>query len=321
VAGERIQSAATVAALGRHFIIPFSTSSAHIHRLTTMKQLMIVLVPLILSANPASPQSAATATKEKPFLNSLGMKFVPLLEAKVLFSIWETRFKDFDAFVTATHRDMGNSMWVSGSDGWKDRPGYNWKKPGFTQAPDHPVVGVSWNDAVAFCQWLTDTERKQNKITTNQTYRLPTDIEWSAAMGLKEQSSGTPADKDGKIKGLYPWGREWPPPKGAGNYAGTDVRTESWYSGWKPIEGYTDGFPRTAPVGSFAPNNFGLLDLGGNVWEWCEDRFDDKHDWRVLRGGSWHNYVPHFLLASCRVNDPPDKRSDNNGFRVILAGL
>src|SRR4030095_5423544 len=97
-----------------------------IHRITHMKQLMIVVVALILSANPASPQSAATATKEQPFVNSLGMKFVPVPEAKVLFSIWETRFKDFDAFVTVTHRDMGNNMWVSGSDGWKDRSGYNW---------------------------------------------------------------------------------------------------------------------------------------------------------------------------------------------------
>jgi formylglycine-generating enzyme required for sulfatase activity len=268
---------------------------------------------------PAPPAADVVATKDNPLVNSLGMKFVSVPAAGALFCVWETRVKDFEVFVSATRREMGRSMWVSGRDGWKDRAGYDWRKPGFPQTPNHPVVGVSWKDAAAFCEWLTNKERSEGRIKANHSYRLPTDQEWSAAVGLIEPPGGLPKDKSGSVKDQYPWGRSWPPPKGAGNYAGSEARNGDWKPDWGTIDGYSDDFPRTAPVGSFAGNDLGLFDLGGNVWEWCEDRFDSKHDWRVLRGGSWHNYVPTFLLTCCRVNDPPDKRSDNNGFRVVLA--
>jgi formylglycine-generating enzyme required for sulfatase activity len=74
-------------------------------------------------------------------------------------------------------------------------------------------------------------------------------------------------------------------------------------------------------VGSFKPNRCGLYDLGGNVWEWCEDWYDSEQKYRVLRGASWPDvFVPRNLLSSCRNDFTPDGRYVNYGFRVVLVG-
>jgi len=276
--------------------------------------------PATSSESKPAASGWASVTKENPFINTLGMKFVPVPGTKVLFCIWETRVKDFEAFVNDSGRYMGNSMFVFKRDGWKERAGYNWQKPGFRQTPEDPVVGVNWNDAVAFCEWLTKKERKEGRLSGSQSYRLPTDEEWSVAVGLKENPGGLPKDKDEKIPGVYPWGRSWPPPRGAGNYAGSESRTGGEPTTLFIIEGYSDGYAGTAPVGCFEPNELGLYDMGGNVWEWCEDRYDLENDWRVLRGGSWFSGVSEHALSSSRGHGAPTRRSDDLGFRVVLVG-
>ena len=85
------------------------------------------------------------------------------------------------------------------------------------------------------------------------------------------------------------------------------------------IEGYTDGYATTATVGSFAPNNHGIYDLGGNVWEWCEDLYEPGRSKRVLRGPSWNTYGREFLLSSSRIDDMPSVRTIHSGFRCVLA--
>ena len=81
-----------------------------------------------------------------------------------------------------------------------------------------------------------------------------------------------------------------------------------------------DSYEFTSPVGSFAANTHGLHDLGGNVWEWCEDKYSPNRSYRVLRGASWNYFSPGYLLSSFRGNDAPGLRYYVIGFRCVLAG-
>jgi formylglycine-generating enzyme required for sulfatase activity len=263
------------------------------------------------------------ATKDRPWVNSLGMKFVPVVGTQVLFSVWDSRVRDFEMFVKDTRHDATGGMWSIGKDGDK-QGGATWEKPGFSQGPNHPVVGVSWNDAEEFCKWLTKRERSGGDLPEDREYRLPTDEEWSAAVGLKNEVGNTPEEKSRKIN-LYPWDipqkrdKSWPPPVGAGNYAGEEAKVGDWPTDWAVIEGYYDGYARTSPVGSFEPNFNGLHDMGGNVWQWCEDWYEAQMKNHVLRGASWRNAKPVELLASCRNFGNPAYRGGAIGFRCVVA--
>jgi len=245
--------------------------------------------------HPAESSPASTAaqtphfvsiTKEHPYVNSLGMKFVPVAGTSVLFSVWDTRVKDYKIFADAKKHD--------------------WPKTDFKQTEEDPAVNVSWDDATAFCKWLTEKEQKAGLITATQSYRLPKDLEWSAAVGLNKESGSTPEQRDMKVKGIYPWGPQWPPPKGVGNY---DPSLN------------VDDYKYTSPVGSFEANQYGLYDMGGNVWQWCEDWWNAEHKYRVLRGASWNNGHPGALLSSFRSNVAPEDRSGNRGFRCVLLSV
>jgi serine/threonine protein kinase len=221
----------------------------------------------------------------QPFSNSLGMKFVPL--GNVQISVWETRLQDYEAFCRATGR--------------------RYDPPDFHQTPSDPVVKVSWFDAMAFCKWLTEKEQDENLIGDQQAYRLPMDTEWSMAAGLAKESGATPEARDGKIKNEFPWGKQWPPPSGAGNYAVTQKRRGT-----------------TLPVGTFESNSIGLYDLGGNVWEWCLDTYKgdntgSSRDWGVLRGGSWATRNRLEMQSSYRNVVDRNERDVIYGFRCVLA--
>ncbi len=254
----------------------------------------------------------AAATKDAPFVNSLGMKFVPVPITggptggkRVLFSIWETRVQDYEVFAKAT--------------------AHKWIKANFAQGPTHPAVNVNWPDANAFCTWLTEQERKTGQLAANQQYRLPSDHEWSCAAGIGEREDPTksPADKNKKIAGVYPWGTSWPPPDNSGNYWSEELRPLqaagkfNWSTG--ELTGYRDGFATTAPVASYAVNPLGLYDLGGNAGEWCEDLFDPAKPSRILRGSSWNGLSSDGLLSCYRLAYGPDLHVENMGFRVVLA--
>lgn len=256
------------------------------------------------------------ATKDQPWTNSLGMKFVPVKGTDVLFCIWKTRVEDFDAFVQATRHKMDNDMFSLRQDGFQQR-GDTWKSPGFMQDPMHPVCGVNWSDAKAFCAWMTKKEQGEGRLQLGQTYRLPTDAEWSVAIGLGEEWGNTPEEKTMGNKDVCPWGRQWPPPRGAGNYGGEESRVGAPVTAlW--IIGYSDDYPRTSPVGSFKPNQFGLYDLSGNLWEWCEDLYKVEALWRTARGGSWFLGDTRTLLSSSRSYVLPGLRNDIIGFRCVL---
>ena len=239
------------------------------------------------------------------FTNPLGMKFVPVPGTQILMCIHETRNKDYAAYAAA---NKGVDM------KWKN-PTFELSKSKYTikEDADHPVVYVSWEDATAFCAWLGGKD--------GRTYRLPTDHEWSCAVGIGEQENAkeSPEAKGGKVPG-FPWGAGYPPPKNKlGNYWDSTVvrqgETEK-----TDLGSYDDGYLLTAPVMSYPANKLGIYDLGGNVWEWCQDAYSPTGSSHVLRGGSWRSDVRDFLASSRRLSLTPDYRSRllGNGFRCVV---
>ncbi len=260
----------------------------------------------------------ATPPPPVVYENSLGMRFVPVPGTSVWFSVWDTRVRDFAAFVAATGDDATKHVVAITALGWKET-GATWKSPGFPQGPLNPVCSINWNDARAFCAWLTAKEQREHAIAADESYRLPTDAEWSLAAGLPLEAGTTPAEKSGRMPDLYSWGTTWPPPSGSGNYAGEEAHDHDWPSDGAVIPHYADGYPRTSPVGSFPPNRFGLYDMSGNVWQWCEDWTGPDHRHRSLRGGSFYNASAADLRLSRRADfDPPETRAVNFGMRCVL---
>ena len=236
-------------------------------------------------AEPGKPANIS-ATKDQPFENSLGMRFVPVVGTSVLFSIWETRGQDYAAYLEGTGARARSQAVLK---------------------PSHPASNLSWEDSSAFCSWLTVQERESGRIGAQDHYRLPSDKEWGAAIG---------PDK-------YPWGNQWPPPKLVGGLAPAFI---------------PEGGENTAPVGSFAPNRFGIYDLAGNVFEWVEDWYrkemnpdeirlehklwlnedGDGKKYKVLRGASWIMLEPMNLLSAYRYINTPAARGGLYGFRCVL---
>jgi hypothetical protein len=233
--------------------------------------------------------------------NGIGMRFAPLGQ-DLMVSIWETRVRDYELFLK-----------LSGRSGQRT--------PYFAQEPDHPVVNVSRDDAQAFCQWLTERERKDERIAETHEYRLPTDLEWSRMIGLDEEKGISPGWRDARKPTSYPWDGTWPPEEVVGNFADVSAARTPGVAIDRTISGYDDGFAFTAPVGSFPANSLGLHDLSGNVQEWVEDEYSKlgKNVLGVLRGGGWNSYQPENLLAGSRNAVPPTFQDAIYGFRVVLA--
>ena len=246
----------------------------------------------------------ADATKDRPFENSLGMKFVPVpitggptSGQRVLFSIWETRVQDFEVFVKETN--------------------YEWPKPPAGQGPTHPATFVSWDDAQAFCVWLTEHERKAGRLGTAESYRLPLDHEWSCLVGIgkQEDPAKAPAEKSGKMPNVFPWGNG-PKPPGFGNYKGMETT-----KGQKARPGFhLDEFEEPAPVGSFPPDRNGVFDVTGNVWEWCEELLSPNEQKRFVRGGG-SGTSDLKRLCSDRWPFAANSRNHERGFRVVLGAV
>jgi len=261
-------------------------------RLTGFKPIKVsgVVKPGEQTFLPARFLNRTGPQRGQPWENSLGMKFVPVGDS--LMCIWLTRLQDYDAFCAAAGRAR--------------------LEADFEQDGSHPVVRVNWDDATAFCDWLTKREREAGQLEEGQAYRLPTDAEWSLAVGLTGEGGATPEERDGTSKD-FPWGRQWPPPTGAGNFADRPS-----HRGGAAIAGYRDGYAATSPVGSFPANSFGLFDMSGNVWQWCDDFYKPGSRWGVLRGGSWGTAALGELRSAYRNVVDRSERDVIYGFRCVL---
>jgi formylglycine-generating enzyme required for sulfatase activity len=186
---------------------------------------------------------------------------------------------------------------------------FNWRNTGFAQSDDHPVVNISWYDAIAFCEWLSSEERA--------TYRLPTEAEWEYACRAGTSTRYYFGDREGGIVEY-------------GNVA--DLRFSTIAPDHYRHIGGDDGFAFTAPVGTYRPNAWGLFDMHGNVWEWCQDWFTLEYDGasqsvdpkgpargtlKVARGGAWNSTPVQFTSAARAGSVAPTSRALGTGFRVV----
>ncbi len=200
--------------------------------------------------------------------------------------------------------DFPPTRGVAAAPWWREVDAADWRHPEGPQSHlagrgDHPVVHVSWSDAVAFCAWAGG--------------RLPTEAEWERAA------------RGGGVAHRYPWGDDREPDGRhlmnvfQGHFPGNDTGDDGWVG--------------TCPVGSYPPNDLGLFEMTGNVWEWCADWFDPGYyarsprvapsgpqhgASRVMRGGSYlchESYCWRYRVDS-RSGSTPDSSTGNLGVRV-----
>lgn len=231
--------------------------------------------------------------REKP-AHTVAVKDFYLGKYPVTVAQFKT-FIDASAYQTDADKDGGSYLW-NGNDLVKTS-GVNWRcdvegKIRPEGENQHPVIHISWNDARAYCVWLTEK--------TGQSFRLPSEAEWEYAARGGRLSKGF-------------------------QYAGSnDLKEVGWYHG--------NSGSKTHRVGEKKPNELGLYDMSGNVWEWCEDDWHGSYkdnpptdgsawvdnprgSYRVNRGGSWYN-TPAGARVASRVNVNPADRNDFVGFRL-----
>jgi formylglycine-generating enzyme required for sulfatase activity len=190
-----------------------------------------------------------------------------------------------------------------GTPWWVGVRGADWRHPGGSLSDldgllEHPAVHISWNDAMAYCAWAGR--------------RLPTEAEWECA------SRGGTADK------RFPWG----------NDLGDEWACNIWQGTFPTVNTRDDGWLTTAPVRNYQPNEYGLWQTVGNVWEWCSDWWNPRYyaespghapvgpddgEVRVLRGGSYlcHDSYCNRYRNSARSSNTPDSSMGNSGFRTV----
>ena len=242
----------------------------------------------------------------------------------------EVTLGQFQAFVEETQYKLdversGRATWGFDKTGkLAEANTYRPGSPGWEIGQDHPVVFVSWNDAVAFCEWLSKKEKK--------TYRLPTEAEWEYACRAGSTTRyhfgndpedlvlyGNVADqdrRDGKDETIQGYDKE-------GNKTDSNMPY--------PFLSKHDGYKWTSPVGKYRPNKFGLYDMHGNAWEWTADRYGERYfessptddpkgpaegKYRIIRGGGFNN-TPVAQRCAYRIEAEQSGTQYGVGFRVV----
>jgi len=322
--------------------MPQKTASLRISSLAGI----VTLAFTAISVAPPAAQSASDTTRRATraadateWTNSIEMKFVRVgpgrfmmgtpeqepsrfsneiqhevrITTAYLLGVYEVTRGQFRVFVNDTGyktdaEKAGFALIWTGND-WQRRSGGSWRDVGFEQTDDHPVLNISWNDAVAFAAWLSRKEGRQ--------YRLPTEAEWELAGRAGAKTA-------------YPWGDN--ADDGAGFANAGDQAAKRRFPNMTAFN-WDDGVVYTAPVGAFKPNAFSLYDMIGNALEWCSDYYGeypdgvaidpkgpasgDKIGDRILRGGSWYNR-PQDIRVGFRHFHAADYQLNLTGFRLAL---
>jgi len=237
-------------------------------------------------------------------LNSESPRHLVTIDYPLAIGQTEVTVEDFGKFVMDTGYEQ-SGCWIY-KDEWTKTDDAGWTNPGFHQDKTHPVSCVSWADAQEYVRWLSKS--------TNKNYRLPSASEWEYINRARSEQS-------------RPWGGSLASACQAANVA--DISAEQQYAGWN-IHPCDDGYVHTAPVNSFRPNEFGVYDAMGNVFEWVEDCWNKNYQkaptdgtaWkdgncnkRVLRGGSWFSQ-PDSVRSAFRNHFDENFRSSSFGFRI-----
>ncbi|XP_026751056.1 formylglycine-generating enzyme [Galleria mellonella] len=195
----------------------------------------------------------------------------------------------FGLFLNRTFKEELKDYRVAQAPWWYKVDGADWRHPygpdsNITDAMDHPVIHVSWRDAVAYCKW--------------RNARLPTEAEWEAAC------------RGGHRDTKYPWGDKlFPDRKHMANI---------WQGNFPNYNSAKDGYVGTNPVKLFLQNDFGLYNMAGNVWEWTQDTWSkDQPQEKVKKGGSYlcHRSYCYRYRCSARSHNTEDSSAGNLGFR------
>jgi len=223
----------------------------------------------------------------------------------------EVTVGQFRAFVKATghktdaEREEGGMIFSKKEGRWIPEKGMKWDAAAWKVSDDQPVVFVSWDDANAFCRWLSRKEKRK--------YRLPTEAEWEMAC------------RGGAVWARYPWGNRLPGDSDTNFGDGNPKLPES-------LTTVDDGYTYTSPVGAYPPNGYGIHDMAGNVMEWVADRHDRNYyenspledptgpstgDSRVNKGGNWYA-SPADCRCAFRGFSGSRMTFWNLGFRVVM---
>ncbi|MEM6823643.1 MAG: SUMF1/EgtB/PvdO family nonheme iron enzyme [Pseudomonadota bacterium] len=251
-----------------------------------MRLLHLTLLGLVLTAHPASAQLSRDCP-DCPAMIELpsGAAMATTLVTRDMFSVFaeETQFPEQPDCVLRTDKRFQKT------------DGANWQNPGFEQAGDHPVVCVTWLDATAYADWLSET--------TGRLYRLPT---WEESVEATAAGSET----------AFWWGDDFANVCENANVADAAYR-EIFPEDPRNILECSDGHAHTAPVTAFPANAWGIHDAAGNVWQWTNSCVGGDCSNAIFRGGAWTVPNPKHLRSDGQWADRVRLRNNAIGFRVM----
>ncbi len=283
------------------FLVAGTGSALRANEQKTIPDLGVVMVKLEAGTFLLGRPPGSSERDESPETKVTFTKGFWLGATEVTAGQWR-KFADATGYQTEPEKSGDGLMtWIGPGSNYQKQPGTSWKKPGglLQQDDTHPVVGVNWDDAQKFCEWLTERERQAGRLPAGSVYTLPTEAQWEF-----------------------------------GNKAGTGLLDLvnpddcAWH--------LENGDKTTHPVGTRQPNAWGLYDMVGNVWEWCQDWYapypggsvtdyavtakpDNPRSMRNNRGNSWSSAIGGGTNLTNRWGNIPNRDHRTTlGFRIAL---